>query len=148
MAGPEDEHAPGGEPEGPQRPASARSWAAGAHLAGFAWLVGIPGPIGPLIVWLLKRGQDPFVEDQGKEALNFQISVLVYLLVLFLLGLAWMVTLAGSQMPRVSAVAGLAFLAVVAFVLLLVAVVFTVVAGYKASEGHAWRYPLTIRFVS
>jgi Domain of unknown function (DUF4870) len=52
-----------------------RTWAMIAHLSGFAmYMSGIGLILGPLIVWLLKRDGNPFVDDQGKEALNFSIS--------------------------------------------------------------------------
>jgi len=60
-------------------------WGAVAHLSMFVALVGIPGPIGPLAVWLVKRGESAFVDAQAKEALNFSLSVLIYLLALAVL---------------------------------------------------------------
>jgi uncharacterized Tic20 family protein len=106
-----------------------RMWATICHLAAFAGLAIPLGNIaGPLIVWLIKREGLPLVEDQGKEALNFQISVTIYILVSIALCFAC-----------------------IGFVLLPVAVIFaivmTIVAAVKASTGVAYRYPLTIRFL-
>ncbi|PWU04237.1 MAG: DUF4870 domain-containing protein [Verrucomicrobia bacterium] len=87
------------------------------------------GPIiGPLIVWIIKKDTMPFVNDQGKEAINFNISVLIYalisgLLTFFLIGFVML------------AILGIFWL------------IFTIVAVVKAHDGVAYRYPLTIRFL-
>src|SRR5205809_671571 len=58
-----------------------RTWAMIAHVSGFAgYLTGIGHLLGPLIVWLAKRDGKPFIDDQGREALNFQISISIYAL--------------------------------------------------------------------
>src|SRR5437763_15332925 len=57
----------------------ARQWAMLAHLCGFAgYFIPFGNIIGPLIIWMAKREQYPFVDDQAKEALNFQISLTIY----------------------------------------------------------------------
>ncbi|MBI1317376.1 MAG: DUF4870 domain-containing protein [Candidatus Hydrogenedens sp.] len=105
--------------------------------AGGAWyviacLVGFVCPfgniIGPLVVWLLKRDTSPFVDDQGKEALNFQLSLTIYSLVAALL---------------VIVLVGLLLLPA----LLIAAVVLTIVAAIKANDGVAYRYPYIFRLL-
>ena len=56
----------------------ARQWAMFCHFAAFAGLL-IPfgNLLGPLVVWQLKRESDPFIDKQGKESLNFQITVAI-----------------------------------------------------------------------
>lgn len=108
----------------------ARMWGAIAHLSGFAGLL-IPyvgNFLGPLIVWMLKREEYPFVDDQGKEALNFQISVTIYLLVA---SLTLFVCIGIILLP----------------LLAIAAIVLVIVAAMKANQGIAYRYPLTIRFL-
>ncbi|MBE9128916.1 DUF4870 domain-containing protein, partial [Coleofasciculus sp. LEGE 07081] len=69
----------------------ARNWGMLCHLASLLWLplaflgLAIPSAnvVGPLIVWLYKKGDDPFVNNHGKESLNFQISMTIYGLILF-----------------------------------------------------------------
>lgn len=105
-----------------------RTWGMLCHLSALAGLVMPFGHlIGPLVVWLIKRHEYPFVEDQGREALNFQLSVTIYALVILLLTLG-----------------------VIGFVLIPIfyvyVIVFTIIASVKANDGHAYRYPLTIRF--
>ncbi len=99
-----------------------KTWGMLAHLAAFGgFLIPILGNvIGPLIVWLLKRNQSGFVADQGRESLNFNISVLlasivcgvlVYIFIGILLGVAlfvfWlsMTIIAGIKPARASATA-------------------------------------------
>jgi len=108
----------------------ARLWAMICHLSALAGLV-VPVVgciVGPLIVWQIKKEEFPFVDEQGKEAVNFQISMLIY-----------------------GIVAGLLCFACVGFVLLpavaLVDLIFLLIAAVKANDGHHYRYPLTIRFI-
>ena len=84
--------------------------------------------LGPLIIWLIKRDEDPFVELHSREALNFQISVLIYAIIVFIL---------------VFALVGLLLIPV----LILYALVFAIVAAVMAANGEEYRYPLTIRLV-
>jgi uncharacterized Tic20 family protein len=84
--------------------------------------------LGPLIVWLAKRDDSPEIDANGKESLNFQISMLIYngIAVVFCLVLV-----------------GFAFLAV----LWVLNAVFVIVASVQASDGKFYRYPMTIRFI-
>jgi len=84
--------------------------------------------IGPLIIWLIKKDEDAFVDNQGKEALNFQITV----------GIAFIVSVL------------LAFVCVGVFLGIAVGIadlVFCIVAAAKANSGQAYRYPVSIRFI-
>jgi uncharacterized Tic20 family protein len=106
-----------------------RNWGMLAHLSAFAFFICPFGNVlGPLIVWLVKRDQSQFVADQGREALNFNISVLLAGLACGILVLVFIGILLG----------------VVLFVFWLV---MTIVAGIKASEGVPYRYPFTLRLV-
>lgn len=142
----EESHpASSGEP----REVGPHSWAAGAHLSGLVWVMGLPGPVGPLMVWLLKRGEGSFVEDQGKEALNFQLSLVLYFTIVALVSAGWMIGLRALGVGvEVSILAGVTFLTFGGFLLLLFSLVFIVLASYKANQGEAWRYPFTVRFLS
>jgi len=106
-----------------------RTWEMLSHLAALAGLVVPFGNIfGPLIVWLIKKDQSWFVNDQGKEAINFQISVTIYLII-----------------------AGLSFLVLIGIVLFplvaLFGIILTIIAALKANDGITYRYPLTIRLL-
>ncbi|MEN7972496.1 MAG: DUF4870 domain-containing protein [Verrucomicrobiota bacterium] len=108
-----------------------RQWAMGCHLMVLCGLV-VPIPsanlLGPLVLWLVKREDGAFIDQQGKEALNFQISLTIYALACLLL-----------------AVIGIGFLLL--FPLALFWLVCVIVAAIKASEGIAFRYPACIRFI-
>jgi uncharacterized Tic20 family protein len=113
-----------------------RTWALVAHLSPLPSMMIAMAFIGPLIVYAMKK-DDPSVRRHAAEALNFQLSVLLYALVL---GLAAIVGLAfGAAALLVVVPLGIT-LAVAWFVLICVAAV-------KAGDGEAYRYPLTIRFV-
>lgn len=106
-----------------------KNWGMFCHLAALATFV-IPfgNIIGPLVIYLIKRDEYHFVEDQGKESLNFQISITILFIFALLL---------------VFAVVGV-FLIIPLFVFWLVMVI---VATVRASEGRYFRYPFTIRFI-
>ena len=99
-------------------------------LLGLASYLGIPfgNIIAPLVLWLLKRADDPFVDVCGKEAVNFQITISLYF--------TWSVVLIFAKI-------GILLLPLV----VILHVICTIVASIKASEGQHYRYPLTIRFI-
>lgn len=121
--------------------AEERKWAMFAHLSmllgglltsGWAGSVGFF--IGPLVIWLTKKDTMPFVNDQGKEALNFAITVSIVfagLLVLTILSL------------------GIGALLTIPLMLIvgIGALVLAIMAAIKANEGVAYRYPFAIRLV-
>ena len=110
-----------------------KTWAMLAHLSGFAMYVsGIGLVLGPLIVWLLKRDGNPFVDDQGKEALNFSITCCIYFI---------------AAVVCAFTIIGLVVAIPVFFVLPILHIVFMIIAAIKANEGVAYRYPATIRFI-
>src|SRR5436309_6148537 len=84
---------------------------------------------GPLIVWLLKRGDSPEIDAYGKESLNFQLSMLIYdavaaILCIFLIGIPILIAL------------------------WVLNTVLVIIASVKAGEGQFYRYPFTIRFIN
>ncbi len=135
---------------GPPAPDSNRSWAIGCHLSPMLAFVGLPLAhlLGPLVIWLLKKHESAYLDEQGREALNFHLSVTVYFLGLIFLGV-----LPGAlvlSMGRVLAPLGIAWIALSVFgilMLLILDFVMIIVAAVKTSEGTRFRYPLTIRFV-
>jgi uncharacterized Tic20 family protein len=103
-----------------------RTWALLAHLSGLiAGVVGLPF-LGPLIVWLVKKDESPFVGDQAKEALNFQIAVLIAVVVC-------LITCVGAILAPVIGIAGL---------------VFSIIGALEANKGVYYRYPYTIRLIN
>ncbi len=107
----------------------ARKWALIAPVSGFlGCMIPFGSLIGQLLVWQLKKDQDPFIDDQGKEALNFQISVALAGLLCVLL----MVVFIG-------------FLLI--WGVIIGAVVLMIIAAIKSNEGKAYRYPFCWRII-
>lgn len=108
----------------------ARMWAMICHLAGLAGII-LPASgniVAPLIIWQIKKDNNPFIDEQGKEAVNFQISMSMYLIASIILS----------------------FICIGAFLILatiIVFFVFTLIAAVKANNGYHYRYPLTLRFI-
>jgi uncharacterized Tic20 family protein len=107
-----------------------RTWNVLCHataLAGFfvPWAGHI---LGPLIVWLAKRSDSPEIDENGKESLNFQISMLIYNLI-----------------------AGVLCLVLIGFIILAILhilnLVLVIIASIQTSEGKFYRYPMTIRLI-
>jgi hypothetical protein len=107
-----------------------RMWAGFCHLAALAGYVvpGVGNIVGPLVVWLMKKDEYPLVDDQGKEAINFQITILIY---------------AAVSLVLLCVVVGIFLLMAVA----IYSLVMIIIATIKANQGMRYRYPLTIRFV-
>ena len=121
--------------------AEERQWAMFAHLSALlggivtaGWAGSIGCFIGPLIIWMVKKDTMPFVDDQAKEALNFNITVAIIffvllMLTLFTLGIGILLT------GPLFVIVGIAWL------------VLTVIAAIKANQGERYRYPMTLRLV-
>jgi uncharacterized protein len=118
-----------------------RNWAMAAHLCGLLWAVGAPALIffpfgslvlftilGPFLVWRTKGQSMPFVAEQAKESLNFQITV-------WLLGLVFLVL--------AFVLIGFVFL----WILGIVNLVLVVIAAVQVSDGNSYRYPFCLRLV-
>ena len=121
--------------------AEERQWGMFAHLSALAggivtagWAGSIGCFIGPLVIWLMKKETMPFVDDQAKEALNFNITVAIIFFVLFVMTLVTLGIGALLTVPLMILV-GIAWL------------VFTIIATIKANHGERYRYPLTLRLV-
>lgn len=117
--------------------ADQRQWALFAHLSALSALVtgGLGAILGPLIIWLVKRETMPFVADQGKEALNFNITCFGISIILWVVGTILLVILIGFLFYLAAFAVGVYWL------------VMTIIAGIKANEGVAYRYPFTLRLV-
>lgn len=107
----------------PLRPDEERTWAIVGHLLGL-----VVGFLGPLVIWLIYRGRGPYLEDQVKESLNFQITLVIAYIVAAILtpfgiGLLLLVAVWVTQL------------------------VFQIMAAVAASRYQWYRYPVSIRFV-
>ena len=109
--------------------AEEKQWALFAHLSALiGFIIPFGSIIGPLIIWQIKKNEMPFVDDQGKEALNFQITMAIAVLVCIVL----MVVLIG-------------FLLI--WIVGLLDLIFIIIAALAANSGQAYRYPITLRLV-
>ena len=107
-----------------------KMWGMLCHLSALAGFV-IPfgNIIAPLVIWILKKEEFPLVDDQGKEALNFQISLTIY----FIAGAILLIVGIGFVILPIVAVFGL---------------IMIIIASIKANDGEKYRYPITIRLIN
>jgi uncharacterized Tic20 family protein len=82
--------------------------------------------IGPLIIWLMKKESSKFIDEQGKEALNFQITAMLATFCCFIGFCLAPLLIATVQITRI---------------------VFSIIASVKSSSGELYRYPVTFRFI-
>jgi len=109
-----------------------RNWAMFCHLSALStFITGIGFILGPLICWLVKKDQMPFVDAHGKESINFQITCFIISLVIAVAGII---------------TCGIGFFlyipAVIAYVILII------MASIEASNGRYYKYPINIRFLT
>lgn len=117
--------------------AEEKQWAVFAHLAALSapFTSGLGWIVGPLVIWLIKKDTMPFVDYHGKEALNFNITMLIVSLVSFFLGV---IALVFCNAP---------LFFVPSVVITIVWLVLTIIAIIKASKGEYYRYPFTFRWL-
>jgi uncharacterized Tic20 family protein len=111
-------------------PRDIRQWAMICHLSALSGLLGngIGFLVGPLLVWLIKREDHSFIDEQGKEAVNFQITMFI---ILFISAILCLVLI------------GFLFLIVIAIIM----IIFPIVAAIRANDGKHYRYPVSFRFI-
>ena len=106
-----------------------RTWAMLSHFSALCMFIFPFGNIlAPLIIWLIKKEEMSFVEDQAKEVLNFQVSMTIYLLIsgilcFILIGIPFVIGL------------------------VIFNVIITIIAGIKANDGKSYRYPINLRLI-
>jgi len=106
-----------------------KMWAMLTHFSVFAgFIFPLGNVLGPLVVWLIKKDEFPLVDDQGKEVINFQISMTIYIissiiLIFIFIGIPILIGLGTFDF------------------------IITIIAAIKANDGIRYRYPITIRFI-
>lgn len=106
-----------------------KTWGMFCHLAALAgFVIPLGNIIGPLVVWLIKKEESPYVDAQGKESLNFQISVTIYcfiaaILIIVVIGIFMLIAIGIATM------------------------ILIIVGAIKANNKEEFSYPLTIRFI-
>jgi uncharacterized Tic20 family protein len=107
-----------------------RQWAMFAHIGTFSSMfVPLGNIIAPIVIWQMKKHESEFVVDQAKESLNFQITIMIYALISFLLFFIFI---------------GIFLI----FALVIFSLIVVIIAGLKANEGEYYRYPMCIRLIS
>jgi uncharacterized protein len=114
----------------PAASANDRTYATFMHLMlVIATFTAVPLILGPLIMWLLKKDHSPYINDHGKEALNFNLSIFIYMIaaaLTFVCGLGIVI------MPAVW----------------IFGLIFSVIAAIAANRGEYYRYPACIRIIA
>lgn len=106
-----------------------RTWAMLCHISSLSgFIIPFGNVIAPLVIWMVKKDEFPLVADQGKEVVNFQISLTIYLLI----SVALIILLIGIPL-----LIGLG----------LFDLIVTIIGAMKANEGVKYRYPLAIRLI-
>jgi uncharacterized Tic20 family protein len=121
----------------PPNQASARNWNMFCHLSALAGFIGVPfgNIIGPLMVWQIKKNEFPSVDVHGKAALNFQLTVTLAALAGALVAIVLSFFCIGWLLFPLVILVGLAGL------------IFSIIAGIKASNGEDYKYPYSVEFV-
>ena len=134
------------------------------HLSTFSrFLVPLGNFLGPIILWITNREKSEFVDANGKQAINFQISILLYTIIIGTLTIPFFIFKVisgidfidfhgfgdfhiniGKPSPLLYITGGLGFLAVIGFIIEMVLIV---IASLKARDGQVSQYPLTINFL-
>ena len=96
-----------------------------AHLLG-----ALVGFLGPLILWVVKKDEHEFIDDQSKEALNFQLTLLIWYFGAFVI-----------------AVLSCGFIFFAFWVPYALQLIFGIMVAVSASKGERYLYPMSIRFV-
>jgi uncharacterized Tic20 family protein len=114
-----------------------RTWALVAHLSALSvYFTGFGMILGPLIVWLINKDTRPYAANEAKEALNFNISWLLW-------GILWGIAAFILTFVLVGILMWIAF-----GLFSIIWTILCIIAAVKANEGVPYRYPLTIRFIS
>ncbi|MBW4527027.1 MAG: DUF4870 domain-containing protein [Phormidium tanganyikae FI6-MK23] len=142
---------------------STRRWGMSCHLSGLLAILicsfaPIPflGALFPYIAWRLGRDRHPFIDEQGREAINFQLSMSIYLLVaviswIFLAFTTCMVAISGAGSTQNSMGNAFSWLMILGFVAISTFAAFMIAvisfAAVKANRGQSYRYPFNLRFL-
>jgi uncharacterized Tic20 family protein len=132
---------------------STRTWGMVCHLSALAgFIVPFGSILAPLIVWLAQKNKHPFVDEQGRESVNFQISMIIYLGLLMLVGFILYFSAYFFARSLYFFARSLGFLlfipiSIVLSALYVFGLIVVLVAAVKAYNGQSYRYPFNLRFL-
>ena len=120
----------------PDKQSQARTWNMLCHLSALSgYIIPFGNVLGPLLVWQIKKHEFPSVEEHGKAALNFQLTVLIALFIGIIVAVLLSIVCIGFLLiPAVVAIG-------------LCGIIFAIIAGIKANNGEAYRYPWSLTFI-
>ncbi len=136
------------------------------HLGIFSrYIVPFGNFIIPILLWTVNKDKSEFIDRHGKEAINFQLSILLYTIILGTLSIPFFIfnifgdasfhdfihfndlNINISEPGGFRTLIGASFIGVIALVGFFLEIVFTISAAIKANKGEVYKYPLTIRFI-
>jgi uncharacterized Tic20 family protein len=116
----------------PQPDSAQRSWALAIHLSALLAFFGVTNVVGPLVIWLIKRPESPYLDEVGKRVLNFQLSWLIYLVAGSVAAFVLSFVFIGLLLIPLLGIGAIAWL------------VITVIGAIKESNGEPYKFPFTI----
>jgi uncharacterized protein len=124
------------DPSLPVLQAEEKTWGLICHLAALGMYVfpAFGNIIGAFIAWIVFKDRSAFADDQGKESINFQISLTLYAAI----GIAFCFVTFGLGIFVVVPLLG---------IMSILQIIFVIVAALEANKGVMYRYPATIRFI-
>lgn len=115
-----------------------QTWRVLAHASAFIQFLGVPSVVGPLVVWLIRR-EDPVVEPHARDALNFQLSLLIYFVAGAILAFLAAITIVGLVIT--------VFIVILLLILVVLELVFALLATLAASRGERYAYPMSLELI-
>ncbi len=115
-----------------------QTWRVLAHASAFIQFVGVPSVVGPLVVWLIRR-DDPVVEPHARDALNFQLSILIYFVAGIVVAFLAAITIVGLV------ITGL--IVILLLILVVLELVFALLGTLAASRGERYVYPMSLELI-
>ncbi|MDC0321949.1 DUF4870 domain-containing protein [Verrucomicrobiales bacterium] len=114
------------EPTPPDK--KSKDWVLYTHLSGLCMLVSVPGIVGPLVCWLIKKDELPAVDAVGKDAINFHLTMLIGFLISSVLTIVVVGIIGVIAIPIIS-------------------IICSIMGAIAASNGQPYAYPMTYRFL-
>lgn len=115
-----------------------QTWRVLAHASAFIQFIGVPSVVGPLVVWLIRR-EDPVVEPHARDALNFQLSILIYFVAGIVVAFLAAITIVGLVLTGL--------IIILLLILVVLELVFALLGTLAASRGERYAYPMSLELI-
>ncbi len=117
------------------------------HLSAFfGYIFPFGAVVGPLVIWELNKKKSNFLDKNGKEAINFNLSYLLYTFILGLSIVPFIIRTVSSDLHHLD-LFGMISIGSIIGILAIVKFVLIIFAAIKANQGEVYNYPLTIKFI-